>query len=109
MATVRINVVRLRNSDSSQAAFGKAAPVPLSKPVNAGATITSSGSSQATSITASIKDGDIWDVTVSGGNVWVKAAAAPTAAPDADFLLLDGQTRQFAASVNLEKLAVINA
>lgn len=80
-------------------------PVPSSSPV-VKQTITSSGSSQATSISAS--DG-YWVVTASGGNVWIKAGSSPTAEAGNDWLILDGQTRDFAVSGPLEKLAVIDA
>lgn len=92
---------------STRAITGSVAKsVPVSKE-----TITTSGTSQATTIATPAANGDayVWQVTASGGNIWVKFAASPTASAGNDWLILDGQTREFGASVAAEKVAVIDA
>ena len=69
--------------------------------------ITTSGTSQASTNAAGNED--CCQLTVTGGNVWVKFAAAPTAAAGSDYLLIDGQTREFGHLPALTKVAVINA
>lgn len=109
MATVRINVVRLSAPDpDTWAGSPKNGRIPFSVPQR-GETIATTGSSQASGITGDIRSGDIWDVTVTGGNVWIQAGANPVATAGSDFLMLDGQTRQFSVTGNAEKLAAINA
>lgn len=81
-------------------------PVP-SKAPTASHVITSSGTSQAA--TAATRTGDIAVVTVSGGNVWVKIGATPTAASGDEWLVLDGQTREFGPVVSGDAVAVIDA
>ncbi|MEP1292792.1 MAG: hypothetical protein ABJL56_19190, partial [Nitratireductor sp.] len=49
-----------------------------------------------------------WSITAVGGNVWIKFGAAPVAASGQDWLVLDGQTREFAATAG-DKVAVIDA
>lgn len=73
-------------------------------------TITSSGASQATTAAAPAGDEGVrfWSVTAVGGNVWIKFGAAPVAASGQDWLVLDGQTREFAARGG-DKVAVIDA
>lgn len=95
MATV--NVV-LTQSNSNK-------PIPRGS-VRASEAITSSGSSQQS--TGVAQGGEIWSITVSGGNVWVRMGSNPTAAAGDDWLLVDGTTRDFEASAN-EKVAVIDA
>jgi hypothetical protein len=51
-------------------------------------TITSSGSSQATTITA--LTGETASIVASGGAVWVLAGTSPTAVSGAGYLLPDG-------------------
>ena len=84
------------------------------KPVYAGLpevseTLTSSGSSQAT--TGAITHPDqIARVTTSGGAVWVKTgAASPTAAAGDDYLLPDGGTIDLGRLQVGWKVAVVDA
>ncbi len=44
-------------------------------------------------------------ITVSGGDVWVKFGASPTAAAGDEWLINDGQTREFKALAG-DKMAV---
>jgi hypothetical protein len=53
--------------------------------------------------------GSYWIVTASGGDVWVKFGSDPTASEGNDWLILDGQTREFAVDADGQKLAVIDA
>lgn len=74
---------------------------------NAVQSITSGASSTASTITAG---NDVQcQITVTGGNVWVKFGAAPTAAAGSDYLILDGQTREFGMIAPGHKVAVIDA
>ena len=82
--------------------------VPQAVPVSA-ETITSTGSSQQSSNAAPTADlNAFWIVTVVGGAVWVKAGSSPTAVAGDDWLISDGQTREWKATAG-DKLAVINA
>lgn len=69
--------------------------------------ITTSGTSQA-SVNAAGNE-DCAQLTVTGGNVWVKFAAAPTAAAGSDYLLIDGQTREFGHLPAGTKVAAVDA
>jgi hypothetical protein len=73
-------------------------------------TITSSGSSQATTIAATSLSGNdvFWSVTTSGADVWVTFGTTPTAAAGTTWLLVDGQTLWVRATAGY-KCAVINA
>lgn len=84
-------------------------PVVDDVPVATNAAITSSGTSQASSITASQQGGaDVfWCVTSVGGAVWVTFAAAPVAASGTTFLVADGATLWVRATPG-NKCAVID-
>lgn len=69
--------------------------------------ITTSGTSQASTNAAGNED--CCQLTVTGGNVWIKFGAAPTAAAGSDYLIIDGQTREFGHLPAGTKVAVINA
>ncbi len=69
--------------------------------------ITSSGTSQAS--TSLALGGEVVTITASGGNVWVKIGAAPTAEEGGDWLVLDGTTRYFAPTAAGDVVAVIDA
>lgn len=102
MATVRINLCTTNARMQQQ-------PVVDDTPV-AGQTITSSASSQATTITATTPSGadEFWGVTSVGGNVWVTFAAVPVAAVGTTWLCPDGETVWFRATPGY-KAAVIDA
>jgi hypothetical protein len=74
---------------------------------NASQAITTSGSSQASTITA--KQGDQCRVTVTGGNVYIAFGASPTAVSTTGYLLLDGDKDYFGALNAGDKVAVIDA
>jgi hypothetical protein len=79
----------------------------LSAHVSAAEAITSSGTSQATTATAASTD--VARITSSGGAIWVKVGATPTAAAGSDHLVPDGGALDL---VNLQvgdKIAVIDA
>lgn len=67
--------------------------------------ITSSGTSQQTTITAQTHDAA--QITVTGGAVRVAFGPNPTAVA-ASILILDGQTREFGGLSNGDKCAVID-
>lgn len=69
--------------------------------------ITSSATS-ASSSNASPSGTGFCVITVSGGDVWVKFGSAPTAAAGSDWLILEGQTRDFKVAKGT-KVAVIDA
>lgn len=82
-------------------------PVPNSVPY-ASDTMTSSGTSAKSSIVAS-GAGNVWSITVLGGNIWVKFGTNPTAAADDGWLILDGQTRDFGVTTDGEEVAIKDA
>lgn len=85
---------------------GAQMPVPQSVPT-AAQTITSSATSQQTTITGTA--GQFWRVVASGGAIWVKAAADPTAAAGDDWLVPAGGVLELSVTAASEKLAVIDA
>lgn len=100
MATVHVVLSRVRSRGDT----GGTLPVLESVPSGVD-TVTSSGTSALSSLTAG--DADVWNVTASGGAVWLKfGPGTPVAAADDGWLLLDGQSRDFAASTDAEKLAI---
>lgn len=76
--------------------------VPISKQY-----ISSTASSTATTISTSAVD-NVWEVSVIGGSVWMKAGTSPTAAQGDDRYLEEG-THHFAAQFIGEKLAFLDA
>ena len=52
---------------------------------------------------------DVCQLTVTGGDVWVKFGATPVAAAGSDFLITSGQTREFGHLPPGTKVAAINA
>ena len=79
-------------------------PVIGSQPADV-ATATSSGSSAEVSGVVGVKD-KIWQVTVTGGNIWVAFGSNPTAVSGAGHLVLDGQTREFICATDGEEIAI---
>ena len=120
MATVSIQIAQCFTKSAGD---GKSIPVAFSVPAFT-ANITSSASSQAGGITVPgapmLNDrGEhlkttayVWIITASGGNVWVKfetdGTPTPVAAAGADWLIVDGQTREFGAFAG-QTCAVIDA
>lgn len=99
MATLHVVLARV----SSRADTGMTLPTPESVEVDSD-TVTPSGTSAVSSLTAA--DQDVWIVTAMGGNAWLKFGPdTPVAVSDDGWLIIDGQTRDFAASAAAEKLA----
>ena len=102
MATVNI----VRTNVENIAVNGGSMPVANSLVKNT-ETITSSGISQASTDVAVAPQTEFWIITVSGGPVWVHFAAAPVAVVGTEWLILDGQTREFSCTAG-DKVAVID-
>lgn len=71
------------------------------------ASITSSGTSQATTIAAA--GGDYAAIVSAGGPVWVAIGQAPTAAAGTTFLVPDGGALDVGPLKDGDKVAVIDA
>lgn len=69
--------------------------------------VTSSATSQATTITASNGD-HVCRIAVSGNDVWVKFGPTPTAASASDILMLAGSVEYFDINEG-DKVAVMDA
>lgn len=82
------------------------APVVAAVP-RAKESITSSGASQASTITA--QRGEKCQITVSGGDVYVAFGASPTASAGNDDLISAGSTREFGFLETGWKVALIDA
>ncbi len=82
--------------------------VPNSLPTSASSITTSGTSQQSSNSVQAADDNEYWVITVSGGDVWVKFGASPTAAAGDDWLINDGQTREFKALAG-DKMAVKDA
>jgi hypothetical protein len=101
MTQVHIALARV----SGRALTGSTMPVPDTTPLAAATVTATSVSAQVAGVAA--PDGDcFWSVTVSGGAVEAAFGAGPEAGEDAGWLILDGQTRDFAAGAAGEKIAV---
>lgn len=99
MATLHVVLARV----VSRADTGMTLPVLESVEVDA-ETVTPTGTSTLSSLTAS--DKDVWNITAFGGDYWLKfGTGTPEAESGAGYLILSGQTRDFAASTDSEKLA----
>lgn len=111
MATVSIKLVRCSNRAQVGLRDSISAFMPVPESVPQGAEeVTSSGTSQATTLASSDNyNYEFWDIVVSGGNVRLAFAASPTAAADSGWLILDGERVQFGASGSGERVAVIDA
>lgn len=70
--------------------------------------ITSSATSQVTTIVADEDSRNVCRIVVTGGDVWVKVGPDPEAAAAQDILLLDGTTEYFSVTTG-DKVAVIDA
>ena len=103
MATVHIVLSNVQ----SRALTGSTMPVADSVPTSVD-TMTSTGTSAPSSITAAAT-GAFWSITATGGNVYAKFGSNPTAVADEGWLILDGQTRDFAVTAASEKVAIKDA
>lgn len=74
---------------------------------SAAQTITTSGTSQQTTITAGYLD--VATITVTGGAVFIAVGTNPTAASGAGYLIPDGGRLELAGLPASAKVAVINA
>lgn len=110
MATVHICIAQVTGRSINAASM----PVPASQPL-AVDTMTSSATSTVSTATtgAGLLDKTaFWSVTASGGKVWAKfgpSSPAPVAASDDGWLILDGQTREFAVGSVGEVIAIKDA
>lgn len=104
MATFSATLTGVNNGAASSGTM----PVARSVPDATATAITTSGSSQQASITASFPLRQYWVLTVSGGDVWVSFGSNPTAAASSGYFMAAGQTREFSVTGPSEKVAVIN-
>jgi hypothetical protein len=102
LATVHVTLGRV----SARADTGSTLPV-LSSVPRAAETLVSTPASAAAQMVGQV--GEVWSITVTGGDVFVAFGAEPVAASGAGRLLLAGQSREFAVTAVGEKLAVISA
>ena len=101
MATVHISV----GDVNSRGDTGMSMPVRKSQ-AKYSQTMTSTGSSAASTITAVQALDDFWSITAKGGDIYAAFGLTPNAAADPRELILDGQTRDFSATEAGEKVAI---
>lgn len=101
MATVHVSLGRV----GARAETGATLPILYSVP-RAAQTLTSSAVSTAATLVA--EEGEVWTVSVTGGDVLAHFDADPEAGPNSGYLLLAGQPRDLAASVAGEMVAFVN-
>jgi hypothetical protein len=101
MATVHIVIAEVENRAERS---GATIPVIKSIPKSV-ETITTTVTSQPSTI-ETVESDDFWSVTATGGNVWIEFGITPVAAPGRGWLILNGETREFSASMVGEKLAI---
>lgn len=105
MATVHVVLA----GASGRSATGATMPVPNSVPISAD-TMTSTASSAKADFTAGASwQGLFWSITATGGNVYVRFGDDPVAAAEDGWLVLDGQTRDFAVTGPSETCAIKDA
>ena len=113
MSKVHIAIVRVTGT----ALNGDAVPVAGSELVGTPETITSSGSSQSSTITASTSvvdqynlDRYFWRIAVGGtDDVYASFGSSPTASESTGYLLPAGGVYEFRVTTVGNKVAVINA
>ena len=103
MATVHVTM----NNVQGRAITGSTMPVVDSQPTDAATATSSASSAEVAGIVGAI--GQFWQVTVSGGDVWVAFGTNPTAASGSGHLVLDGETRDFAVTAVGEEIAIKDA
>ncbi len=96
MATVVVNF---------GAAMGAGAPA-YPPTVQAGESITSSGTSQPT--TGSANSGDFAHITSIGGAVWASFGSSPVASAGTTWIIADGETKLFGPLKDGDKAAIID-
>lgn len=102
MATVHVTL----NNVQALAMTGTTVEVGDSQPI-AAKTVESSGTStEVAGITG--HKGQFWEVTATG-NIFVACGANPTAGQNAGHLVLAGQSRSFAVTVDGEEIAIKDA
>ncbi len=82
--------------------------VPNSLPTSASSITTSGTSQQSSNSVQTADDNEFWIITAAGGDMWVKFGADPTAAAGDEWLITDGQTREWKGLAG-DKMAVKNA
>jgi len=105
MATVHVVLA----GASGRSATGATMPVPNSVPTGVDTMTSSASSAQANFNAGSRWEGLFWSITATGGNVYVAFGSDPTAVTDEGWLILDGQTREFAVSAASETVAIKDA
>ena len=105
MATVHVVLA----GASGRSSTGATMPVPNSVPTGVDTMTSSASSAQANFNAGASWKGLFWSITATGGNVYVAFGANPTAAAEGGWLVLDGQTREFAVSAASEKCAIKDA
>jgi len=106
MATVHVVLAQA----SGRSSTGATQPVTNSVEYAADTMTSSASSAQSTAAApATGWENLFWEVTVSGGNIFGKFGASPTAASDTGVFITDGQTRNFAVSGPSEKFAMKDA
>lgn len=105
MATVHVVLA----GASGRSSTGSTMPVMNSVETSAD-TLTSSGTSAQADFNAGTDWQHLfWSITATGGNVYAAFGADPAAAAESGWLILDGQTREFAVSAASEKVAIKDA
>ncbi len=105
MATVHVTLSRVDDRGDT----GGSLPLTTSQPTLV-ETLTSSGTSAASTIVAPKADGLVWTVKAKGGDVWVNFdTGTPVAASGAGHLIFAGSREDFTVTTNGEKIAVKDA
>lgn len=100
MATVHVTM----NNVQGRSITGAFPPVVDSQPTDAATATSSATSAEIAGIVGAI--GQFWQVTVTGGNVWIAFGTNPAAGSGSGHLVLDGETREFAVTAAGEEIAI---
>jgi hypothetical protein len=90
-----------------QIAFTSASGLPIVQAIPEPATQFINSTATSTATTGASGNGGVCTVTVTGNDVWVAFGASPVAAPNTHWLVLAGQTRDFAVTPGM-RAAVID-
>lgn len=106
MATVHVVLAQA----SGRSSTGATQPVINSVEYAADTMEPSATSAQSAAVApASGWENLFWSITASGGNVYAQFGSDPTAMAKTGWLILDGQTREFAVSAARETVAIKDA
>ena len=109
MATASICLCRTQNTFPDGSPMPVVSSVPVLDETAANPTSSTQSTGTVPTTVTNNRHGLVWEISASGGAIWVTFGTNPTASAGVSFLVPDGAVRHFGAGVAGEKAAVINA